>query len=417
MESKLPLPQGYVVEQRFERPTIADLTAAVRSELASLALADQIRPGQTVAIAVGSRGIRGIDAIIKGVVDEMKALGASPFVVPAMGSHGGGTAEGQREVLADYGVSAEQMGCPIHAGMDVIEVGRTRLGTPVFLDRHASEADHVAVVNRVKPHTRLTGKIESGLLKMCLIGLGNREGARTYHRAVDHHSWTEVVESGHEVLVGRSPIRFGLAVLQNAYGEVAKLTAVSLDDFLRVEPELLEEAKRLMGRLPFEDIDLLVVDEMGKEISGTGMDTNITGRNETSPMKVVRVFVRDLTERSHGNAQGIGLADFTTRRLVDRIDFDSLYINSLTAYRTDTCKIPMTFDTDREVLRVATQMAGVEDPDDYKLVWIRNTLELEEIFVSEAYLERLQQERDLKVIRGPLGIEFDSDGNLISPLG
>jgi hypothetical protein len=416
MKEKLPLPRGYLVEQRFARPTVANIPATVRSELAGLRLPDQIRPGQTVAIGAGSRGIRGIAEIVKTVVDEIKALGASPFIVPAMGSHGGGTAEGQREVLASCGVSEERMGCPIRATMDVVEIGRTRLGTPVLLDRRAAAADHVAVVNRVKPHTKMIGKIESGLVKMSLIGLGNREGARIYHRAIDRHSWTEIFESAYEVLLRRSPIRFGLAAVQNAYEEIAKLTAVSAHDFLRLEPELLEEAKRLMGRLPFEDVDLLVVDEMGKEISGTGMDPNITGRKESSPMEVARVFVRDLTERSRGNGQGIGLADFTTRRLVDRIDFDALYLNSQTAYRTDTCKIPMTFDTDREALRVATQMAGVEDPAGYKLVWVRNTLQLERIFVSEAYGSRLEKEHASSVLRGPLEVEFDGDGNLISPL-
>jgi hypothetical protein len=333
-----------------------------------------------------------------------------------MGSHGGGTAEGQREVLAGYGVSEEGMGCEVRAAMDVVEIGQTRLGTSVFLDRHAAEADHIAVVNRVKPHTQLTGKTESGLMKMCLIGLGNRDGARSYHRAIHDHSWTEVLESGHELLCERSPIRFGLAVLQNAYEEIAKLAAVSFAEFLRVEPKLLEEARQLMGRLPFEDVDLLVVDEMGKEISGTGMDTNITGRKAGSPMKVTRVFVRDLTEESHGNAQGIGLADFTTRRLLNRIDFNALYLNSQTAYRTDTCKIPMVLETDRDALRVATQMAGVEDPAEYKLVWIRNTLELERVFLSEFYLKRLDGRSDLERVGGPLEIEFDDEGNLISPL-
>jgi hypothetical protein len=416
MKAESPQLRGYLVEQGFERPRVADLSEAVRSELAGLHLREPIRSGQTVAIGAGSRGIRGIAEILKALIDEIKALGASPIIVPAMGSHGGGSAEGQRAVLAASGVTEERMGCAIRATMDVVEIGRTRLGTPVLLDRHAARADHVAVVNRVKPHTKLIGDIESGLMKMCTIGLGNREGARTTHRAIEWHSWTAILESSHEVLLRRSPLRFGLAVVQNAYQEVAKLAAVPADDFLRVEPELLQEAKRLMGSLPFVDVDLLVVDEMGKEISGTGMDPTITGRKDDSPMEVARVFVRDLTERSRGNAQGIGLADFTTRRLVDQIDLDALYLNSQTAYRTDTCKIPMTFDTDREALQVARQMAGVEDPAAYKMVWVRNTLELERIFLSEAYRTRLEDERGLNVLRGPLEIEFDGNGNLISPL-
>lgn len=413
--TNLPLPKMFRLHQEFSRQRVEDIPGRVREELALLGLGETIKPGHTVAITAGSRGIRNIDIITRVVVDAIKGLGARPFIFPAMGSHGGGTADGQRSVLANYGITEEAMGCEIKATMDVVQVGKTKLGTPVFVDRFAAEADHIAVVNRVKPHTKLIGRVESGLLKMCLIGIGKREGARTYHRAIDRYSWQEIVEAVSDTLLDNSSVAFGLALIQNAYEEIAAITAVRPGDFARVEPVLLEKARGLMGKLPFRDIDLLIVDEMGKDISGTGMDTNITGRKDGSPMKVVHVFVRGLTEMTHGNAQGIGLADFTTQRLVSGIDYNALYINSMTAYRTDSCKIPMTFDNDREVLSMALEMAGVDNPGDYKIVWIKNTLELEEICLSEAYQDRWKGERGMREIDGPMEMTFDIKGNLISP--
>ncbi len=404
----------YLLKQEFEGPEVKDIPARVREELGKLDLDRKIRPGDTVAITAGSRGIRHIDIITKSVVNEMKKLEALPFIIPAMGSHGGGTAEGQMKVLAGYGITEESMGCEIRSSMETVVIGTSRLGTKVYLDRYASEADHIAVVNRVKPHTKLIGEVESGLMKMCIIGLGKRDGARTYHREIDRHSWMEVLESVADTVIEKSPIAFGLAVLQNAREEIGKLVALKPDEFYSAEKDLLKEAGGMMARLPFDDVDLLIVDEMGKDISGTGMDTNITGRKEGSAMKVVRVFVRDLTEHTGGNAQGIGLADFTTKRLVDRIDYDALYVNALTAYRTDSCKIPMYFETDRQVLATALDMAGAERPEEYKVAWIKNTLEIEKIAVSEAYLDRARGSDSLN-IKGAYKPEFDDYGNLVSP--
>jgi len=415
MNASVRLPQVYCIRQQFEGPTVDDIPGAVKEELGKLDLVEKIRPGETVAITGGSRGIANIDTILKAVADQMKALGARPFIIPAMGSHGGGTAEGQIEVLARYGVTEQAMSCPIRATMDVVEIGRSEFGIPVFLDRYAAEADHIAVVNRVKLHTKFIGKVESGLMKMCLIGLGKREGARAYHRAIDRHSWDEIVGSVAGIVREKAPIAFGLAILENAFEQTARLAAVRPEDFPTVEPELLKQSADMMAQLPFHDVDLLIVDEMGKDISGTGMDTNITGRKDNSPMQVLRLFVRDLTEKTHGNAQGIGLADFTTRRLASKIDFRQLYINSQTAYRTDTPKVPMTFDTDREVINVAMDMIGLSPPEDAKIVWIKNTLELADIIVSEAYLSRVAEHDNLTVVGGPFEIEFDSEGNLARP--
>jgi len=411
----LSLPRIYKIQQHFKGPEVLDIAAEIKNELSSLNLSDKIKANQRVAITAGSRGIKDIDKIIKAVVDEMKALGAEPFIIPAMGSHGGGTAEGQKEVLANYNITEETMGCEIRSSMETVIVGTTSLGTDVFLDKHASEADHIAIINRVKPHTKLIGEIESGLMKMCLIGIGKKEGARTYHRAIDHHNWMDIVNSVADTVIENAPITFGVAILQNAFENIGILKALKPEDFYTAEKELLKDARNIMGKLPFQDVDLMVVDEMGKDISGTGMDTNITGRKDGSSMNVVRVFVRDLTEATHGNAQGIGLADFTTKRLVDQIDFHAMYINSQTAYRTDSCKIPMYYDSDQDVLRVAVDMAGIENSTDYKLVWIKNTLELEEIYVSEAYINELSNKDNIEICGGPIEIQMDDYGNMISP--
>jgi len=414
-DAPLPFPALHLVEQRFERPRVDDLASAVHAELTRAGLARVLAEGDRVAVAVGSRGIRHIDRVVRCVVDEVRALGAAPFIVPAMGSHGGATAEGQREVLAGLGVTEPAMGCEVRASMDVVEVDRLSSGTPVYLDRHAAGAAHLLVVNRVKPHTKLAGPVESGLCKMCLIGLGKQRGAQTWHREAERIGWEALVAEAVPRIVRRTPLRLGLALVQSAYEELAEVRAVPAQELLTEEPRLLEQARRLMGRLPSSEVDLLIVDEMGKEISGTGMDTTVTGRKPGSPVRVTHLFVRDLTARSHGNAQGIGLADFTTRRLVDRIDFAALYVNSRTAFRTDTCKIPMTFQSDREALATAVQMAGAaEQPDRYRVIWIPNTLELERVIVSGAVLDELRGRLGLSVV-GPLEPAFDRDGNLRPP--
>lgn len=407
------LPKLYMLQRETVQNGIVDIAGAVRDALSRRGLQSIIRPGESVALTAGSRGIRRIDTIMAETVRYLASIGAKPFIVPAMGSHGGGTAEGQRAILSSYGITEEAMGCEIRASMDVVQIGVTSLGTPVYMDAHAASTDHIGVINRVKPHTKLSGDIESGLVKMCMIGLGKREGAATYHRAIERHSWMEIVRSVMEVVLAENAVSFGLAIVQNAREEIARIEALLPDEFLTREVELLNEARALMGRLPSDDIDLLIVDEMGKEISGTGMDTGVTGRKEGSPVRVGRIFVRDLTEETKGNAQGIGLADFTTRRLVKKIDFAKLYLNSQTAYRTDTCKIPMTFETDREAVETALRMSGTGSPDELRLVWIRNTLRLETVAVSKAVLDGLSGEYGSA--RGPFDAGFDAEGRLVSP--
>lgn len=409
----IDLPKMLQIKQEIKQPTIKDISKAIRFELNSLKIKNEIKSGQSVAITAGSRGIRHIDKILKAVVHFFKDFGAKPFIFPAMGSHGGGTADGQRKVLENYGITEESMKCDIKATMEVKIIGKTRLNTLVYLDSYAAEADHIFIVNRIKPHTKLTGKVESGLMKMCLIGMGKREGAREYHRAIAKFSWDAIVNSVTEVIFTQTPIIGSLAIIQNAYEDIAELKALKSLEIPKMEPELLIRAQQFMGKIPFPEIDLLIVDEMGKELSGTGMDTTITGRKEGSSMKVHRLFIRDLTEKTHGNAQGIGLADFTLRKLVDKIDFKATYLNSQTAYRTDTCKIPMTLENDYEVMSIAKKMAGVaENTSNFRIVWVKNTLELERIFVSEAFMPEIRKNPNLLIEKSQLEFYFNDQGKM-----
>ena len=411
------LPSFIKIRQNFDQPMLdpKKIPNTIHDQFAQLGIPARVSPGESIAITAGSRGIRHILSILQAIVHECKEMGANPYIFPAMGSHGGGTSEGQVQVLANYGITETTLGCPIRATMDVKVIGETPLGTPVFLDKIAATADHIIVVNRIKPHTKFVGRIESGLMKMCLIGMGKREGARTYHRAVVHHTWDEIAAAVTDVIVQKVPILAGVAILQNAHEELADLKFLLSYELATEEPKLLERAYTYLGRIPFPEVDLLIVDEMGKEFSGTGMDTNITGRKEGLPQSIAinvhRIYARALSEQSHGNAQGIGLVDFTQRSLVDRIDHSATYLNSQTAYRTDTCKIPMTLANDREVLQVATQMAGLKDnTDGLRVVWIKNTLELDEMYVSEAFLPQISVLKNVDIIGKGYEVQFTAEG-------
>jgi hypothetical protein len=366
-------------------------------------------------VAVGSRGITNLPTIVRTLVDALRERGARPFLVPAMGSHGGGTAEGQRRVLEGYGLGEETLGAPIRAGMETVLLGETGDGIPIHLDRIAAEAPHLVIVNRVKPHTSFAGQIESGLLKMLMIGLGNHVGATVYHRAIVTHSFDRIVRSVGSIVLDRCNVRFGLAILEDAADQTALIEAVAPRDFERRERELLVQARRWMPRLPLERIDLLIVDEMGKDVSGQGMDTNVTGRKAVRAPgmpEVTRLFVRALTAGSHGNAHGIGQADFTTTRLVAAIDREATAINSITAVNPARARIPIHFDTDREAVDAALSTIGLAAPESARIVRIRNTLKLEVVEVSEPCMAELSRRTDLEVMRGPYPLAFDERGDL-----
>ena len=407
------------IRQRFDAPKVDDVPAAVREEIKKLNPGRTVKPGQTVAITAGSRGVANMDRIVKTIVEEMQALGARPYIVPAMGSHGGGTAEGQAEILARYGITTETMGAPVRSSMEVVQIGATDFGMPVYFDKNASEADHVVVVNRIKPHTGFAGEIESGLMKMMLIGLGKHKGAAIYHRAIIHHSFDKIVRVVGKMVREKMPIAFGVATLENGYDETAQIVAIPAPDFEEAEKELQKKAKAWCPKLPFEDVDLLIVDEMGKDISGAGMDTNVIGRkrNDRKAMddetpRVLRIFVRDLTEKTHGNAVGIGFAEFTTDRLVEKIDLQATYINAITGQHVSVVAIPMHFPTDRHALDIALESIGLIGPSEARVLWIKNTLNLGEVEASVAYLDMARGRPDLEILTDLRPLAVEPDGNL-----
>jgi hypothetical protein len=404
------------VQQRFAGPRLADIPAGVRAALGAVDL--PIKRGDTVAVGAGSRGIANIATIVRAAVDELKARGARPFIFPAMGSHGGATAEGQRDVLAHYGITEATMGCEIRASMDVVQVGEA-LGLPVWQDRIAAEADWIGLVNRIKPHTDFKGSIESGLFKMMTIGLGKYRGAIQYHRANVNHGYETVITAvGREVLA-KARIGFGLGIVENGYDETAKVEAFAAGDLEAGERRLLKEAREWMARLPFSPIDVLVVEEMGKNISGAGMDTNVIGRpsNPHEPFpadpKILWIAALDLTEESYGNATGIGNADFTTRRLVEKIDMKMTLINCITACSPNGAKVPATYDTDREAIETALSCIGLTPPEKARVIRVKNTLLLGEIECSEAYGPEIAKRSDLEVIGEGRPLAFDAAGRIV----
>ncbi len=414
-------PRMLRLSQKFEGPELGDVEDETCSQLAALQLGNKIRPGESVAITAGSRGIANIASIIKAATRQLKEIGAEPFVVPAMGSHGGGTAEGQQEILHSYGVTEEYTGAPIRSSMETVVVDTTPQGIPVHFDRHAYEADHVIVCGRVKPHTGFVGPIESGLHKMMLIGLGKHRGAKIYHRAIKDFSFLEIILAVADVILAKCRVSAGLAIVENAYDETALIEAVAPDRFFEREEALLKLAQQWMPRLPFPEVDLLVVDQIGKNISGSGMDTNVVGRKFNDhgatgddTVNCKRIFVRGLTPETHGNACGIGMAEVTNQRTVDQANLVATRINALTGGHPSAAAVPIAFDTDREAMLAILETVGLVDPADSGIIQIANTLKLGEVLVSEKYTPEVQDRSDLEVLAGPDAMAFDPHGNLAS---
>ncbi len=416
----MSLPRMYSIRQRFKDTKVDNISEKVRTELNALSLTG-VKPGQRVAITAGSRGIADIAQILQSIVEFFSALGAEPFVFPAMGSHGGATAEGQVAMLAQLGVTESFLKAPIHSSMEVEEISRTEDGVPVFIDKQAYSADHIVVVNRIKCHTKFKSSIESGLMKMMAIGMGKRAGAELYHKAAIQYTFPKIIVDAGRAVMKKAPVVCGLGIVENGYGKTAGIKAMTPEDIEVNEKELLKLSKKLIAKLPFNEIDLLIVDEMGKDISGVGMDPNVTGRNRDllgsfpHPVRVKRLFVRDLTDKSKGNATGIGLADITTQRFVDKIDRQATYINSITGISLEKAAVPMYVESDREAIDIALGSVGLVSSDKAKIVRIKNTLELEIVEVSEAYAKDLQNRNDLEIIAGPRPNRFN-DANDLAPL-
>lgn len=415
----MQFPQVFRLRQRFAGPVESDIPGAVRRELAKLPLAERVRPGERVAITAGSRGIANIAIILREAVRFFRERGASPYLVPAMGSHGGANVEGQLEVLRTFGITTEFCECPILASMETVVVCQSPEGVDVHFDRHAFEADHVLVCGRIKAHTDFTGEIQSGLMKMMLIGLGKHRGASIYHRAFQDYSFDQIARSVSATVIDQCRILGALAILENGYEQTALLEAVPATQIGSREPQLLQMANQWLARLPFERIDVLVVDEIGKNVSGTGLDTNVVGRKineheaqENEWPKIKKIVVRSLTQETHGNATGIGIADFTTQRVIDQMDYAAMRVNCVTSGRTAVGMIPLHYPTDREAIQAALSTVGLVPPEKSRLVHIPNTLHLQQMDCSVAFWDEVLKRPELEVLSEPRDLQFLEDGSL-----
>jgi len=410
-----PFPEVVEVEQRFPGDHVADVEGAVRAEMRKLAGIPLA--GKRIAVAAGSRGIAAIDRVVRATIGQLRAFGAEPFIVPAMASHGGASAEGQIGVLADLGITEQAMGAPIRSSMEVVQIGTLEDGMPIFFDRIASQSDGVVLCCRVKPHTDFRGEWESGLYKMLAIGLGKHRGAVEIH-ARGFRDFHHLIPRIGRIVLAKMPILFGVAVVENAYHQVLRVEGVPAADFEERDRALQAIAKRHIARILVPRIDVLVVDELGKDVSGSGMDPNVTGRcgspgvdfGITPPHRIV---VRDLTEATHGNACGLGLADLTTRRCAEKIDFVKTYTNLITATVLEPAKLPIVLRDDREAIMVAIITCNNVTPETIRLVRIKNTTELTRIQVSRTVLTDIAGRDDLKVLGAPAPMRFDADNRLI----
>ena len=417
-----PLPKFFRVRQDFPSHAIDDVQQATRSALEQSGVSTQIKKGETVGIAVGSRGIANLSTIVGATADYLKSIGAAPFIVPAMGSHGGATAEGQARMLASFGVDESSVGCPIRSSMETVSAGTTSDGIEVHFDKIASEADHVIIVNRVKPHTRLSGRIESGIIKMMMIGLGKHSGAKLYHQVFPRYDYCldRLAEPIVEMLLERMPIRLGIGIVEDAHEQTSLVQAIRAEQLVAEEPRLLALAKQRMPRLPFDIADLLIVDSIGKEISGTGMDTNVIGRKQNDKVagpeefpKIRHVYVRSLTKTTAGNACGIGLAEYCHANVVKEMNADVTRINCITSAHPTAGAVPLTFESDREVLAAVVSQFGTDRIPDLRWMWICDTLRISELLCSGAYYEEAKERDDLQVLSEPETLRFDEQSDLI----
>ena len=410
-----------MIRQVWQQPEIRDIPTAVVTELARTGALNRVRPGDEIAITAGSRGIGCMPDVLRAIVVAVRSAGGQPFLFPAMGSHGGGTAQGQRELLAGLGIDETKIGAPIRASMDVVQIGATDQGLPVYMDEIASRAAGVIIVNRVKKHTNFDGPIESGLCKMAVIGMGKHAQAAVVHQ-YGNYGLREYIPAIARIVFSRARILAGLAIIENATGGMAELVGLLPDEIVDRAPSLFERAKQFSAKIPFHDVDIAIVEQMGKEVSGTGMDCYVIGRRriigepEWSEAPDIRSLVLlDLTDASHGNAVGVGLADFTTKRLVEKIDWRAVRANVLTSGNMERGKLPLYFDTDREALEVAAFRERATPVDSLRFVCLRDTLHLGHLLVSEALAQVARDRDDLEVVGEPMALPFGKDGNWVSP--
>ncbi|MGG3280537.1 lactate racemase domain-containing protein [Paenibacillus solani] len=412
----IPIPKMARVKVHFDNHQIEDLGSELWAKLQQEHIRQTVKPGMQIAVAVGSRGLDRIVELTAVTVKALKEAGAEPFIVPSMGSHGGATAEGQREVLAHLGVTEESVGCEIRSSMEVVQLGELPNGLPVYLDRYAAAADGIIVINRVKPHTAFRGPVESGIMKMISIGLGKQKGAEACHQ-LGFKYMAENVPAMAKLIMQQKPVLFGVATVENAFDKVAVVEVLTPEEIIAKEADLQKKAKELLPKLFFDQLEVLVVDQIGKNISGDGMDPNITGRYPTpyahGGPDVNKIVVLDLTPQTEGNANGVGTADFTTQRLVDKTDLEVTYANGLTSTVVAPTKIATTLPNDREAIQAAIKTCNVLDFNQAKLVRIKNTLVLGEIEVSEALFDYVREHPSMELCSEPYDFSFDEHDNLI----
>lgn len=430
----MSLPRFQPVQQEFVRRRIDNLQQVLAEQLQHHPAVDAVQPGEQVGIAVGSRGIDRIDQCVSVIVKSIIARGGEPFVVPAMGSHGGATAEGQIGVLNSLGVSEQSVGCPIRSSMETVHLGDGPHGLSLYFDKHAAAADHLFLINRVKPHTRLTGSVQSGLCKMLMIGLGKHRGAIAFHPAFASFDYQleRITPQLIPNILSQTPVKLGIAVVEDAFDQVGHIELIEPERWLQREPDLLQQAMSWMPRLPFTELDLLIVDQIGKEISGTGMDTNVIGRKWHDKMagpdeqpRIKEIYVRSLTPNTAGNASGIGIAEYTHRRVADAYDLQKTRVNCITAGHATAAAMPVWFESDREVFQAVMQQSG-KPAEQLRWARIKDTLHLDQFSCSEACLLAPSEPSAstavsdmvapaLTALAAPSELAFDDQGNLSDP--
>ncbi len=415
----MDFPHMIRIRQKFADTALVNIAEEITAQLANLKLETSVRRGQTVAVACSSRGIANYGIIVQTVISFLKQIKLDPFIIPAMGSHGAATAAGQKRVLEHLGIVEEEVGAPIRSSLEIVQIGETEDHVPVYLDKLASEADHIVLINRIKKHTEFEHEFESGLLKMMAIGLGKQEGAAIYHEAMLSYGYPRVILTVARKVMQHANLLFGLGTVENGYGQTARIGVCPKDNIEEMEKELFKSAKAYAPALPFDAADILVIDEMGKDISGTGFDTKVVGRiglplvaDEPESPKIKRIVVCDLTEGSEGNAVGVGIADMITQRLLDKIDMDALNINTITGVCPEMGKIPLTLRNDHEAMEIAIKCVGLIPKEKLKIMRIKNTSLLSEVDVSEAYAEEISNRIDLEVVIQKRAMLFDAFGNL-----
>ncbi len=415
------LPETAIVSQEVNSDKINDIRGTIKNELNNIGLSKSIKKDEKIGITVGSRGIANLKEMLNIITEEIKIAGGKAVIIPSMGSHGGGTRKGQKDMLTSLGINENDMQVPIIASADTIKIGKTKSGIPVYVNEIVAQEkiDKIVLFNRIKEHTEFDGNIESGLHKICAIGLGNPEGALTVHQWALNIGYEKVIREIGDYIIKKLPIIFAIGVVENYYHQTANIRAIRPENIYEEEKQLLIEAKNNLGKLPFSNIDILIIDEMGKNISGTGIDTNIIGRRmvlgqkEPEGTDIKRIIVLDMTEESHGTVTGIGLADFTSKRLIDKISRSSTYLNCITAQTPEKARIPMWFNNDRECINAALSSIGNINPEDAKIVHIKNTNEVKIMEISRE-LYRVNN-KDLSVSRSFSPIKFDKNNNL-SPI-